>query len=221
MHLYLVRHGLARHNLEDPDSCPYDPAFEAVEKYDHSLTPQGERQADLTGRRLAGVDFDCVLVSPFHRTLSTCAGILRHQKRHLPMEVYYPLVECTAAHFRMMPSELVARVWDDVRLICENDLPDDTPHNLWLRAKRTAEYLKGRFRGEEKVLVVSHGAFLSQYLIAACMGMEEHQADKYLLCSENCAITKLHIRDGKKTLVVAIDETGHLGSEISQDPFGM
>lgn len=220
MNVYLIRHGLARSNLPNPDSCPYDPRFEPVERHDHSLTPRGEQQADLTGRRLAHVRFDAALVSPFHRTLSTCAGILRHQEKHLTMEVVPALVECDSAHFRMMPSELVSLVWDDVRQIMPYDLPDDTPETMWARARRVVEYVKDRFGKGDNVLIVSHGGFLCHYLIAAFLGLDAEQRAGMILAAENCAITKLRVFEGI-TVVAAIDETGHLGEFVSREPFDL
>lgn len=219
MNIYLVRHGLARSNLKDPDACGYDPVFESVEKHDPSLTPQGERQADLTGIRLAGVAFDAAFVSPLHRALSTCAGILRHQKKHIGMEVLPALSECNSVHHRLMPEALLGHIWPDIQLIMPYDLPEDTPHNLWLRANRVVEYMKSRFRGEENILIVSHGAFLSRYLNAAFLSLSETQAGAYILAAENCSITKLRIAENERTTVCAIDETGHLGDAVSREPF--
>ncbi len=211
MDVYLVRHGQARHNLPDPDSCPFDPAFASIEARDHSLTETGQMQADLTGRRLSGVDFDAVLCSPFHRTLSTCAGILQHQKRHLPIEVMPHLVECWAAKHEMMPKELYLRVYDDICPIFPNDLPEDDGHTMYLRARFVADYLKERFSDEESVLIVTHGAFLCHFLTAALLGMDEEGAKRVNFGSCNCAIHKLQLHRGHNPAICVLNLTDHLG----------
>lgn len=219
MNIYLVRHGLARSNLAQPELCPYDPAFECIEHTDPSLTPQGERQADLTGARLANVRFDAAFSSPLHRALSTCAGILRHQKEPVAIGVMYDLVECCTANYHLMPQALCGRIWPDIRLAAPTEHPEDTPHNLWLRANRVVDYMKERFCGDENILIISHGTFLSRWLTAAFLAFDEEQAQRYILAAENCSITKLRIVPGEKTTVCALDETGHLSDAISREPF--
>lgn len=220
MELYLVRHGLSRHNLENPAECPYDPLFDEIEDHDPSLTPQGEIQADLTGQRLKQVQFDAVLVSPFHRTLSTAAGILRHQAGQLCMEIMPALAECgTSPEFRMMPEHLRKTVWPDIREAYPYDLPVDSDHSRWLRARRVADTVRKRFAGNEKVLIVSHGHFMAYYLLSAFLGLSEEQANGRIFGAENCGITKFLFREDGVIVAAAMDETGHLGSYVSREPF--
>ena len=227
MNLYFVRHGLARHNLEHPEEIPVDPVFSDIEPYDTSLTPQGEEQADLCGKRLAKIRFDAILVSPTHRTLSTAAGIARNQKDPPALEILPDLVECGTRKFNLMPQHLLDRVYPNVLpadgKTTSFDEPDgDGQHAMWLRACRVVDYVKSRFKGEENVLLVSHGAFMNQYLVEAFLELPEDLAMRYCLGAENCCITKLHILpDRSKFILMALDETGHLGDRISRDPFDL
>lgn len=221
MNVYVIRHGLARSNLADPASCPYNPIFESIEAFDPSLTPQGEMQANLTGKRLSGISFTAAFASPLHRALSTCAGILRHQKDHLTIEVIPALAECYSTNHPLMSEDLRRHIWSDIQLIQPYDLPEDTHHNRWTRACRVVDYLKQRFPGEENVLVVSHGTFISQYLNAALLGFTEEQAEKYCLASENCSITKMRIVINEKITLNTINETSYLGDIVSRDPFAV
>ena len=226
MHLYFVRHGLARHNLEHPESCPVDPAFAAVEPYDPCLTPQGEQQAALCGARLSKIRFDAALVSPTHRTLSTAAGILRAQAQPPVMEILPDLHECGTRHFDMMPKELYELVYPSVKAARETTSFDEPQgheqHSMWLRANRVVDYVLDRFRGEENVLIVSHGAFMNQYLLEAFLSFPEEMAMKYCLGAENCCITKLHILpDRSRYILMTLDDVGYLGDAASRDPFDL
>lgn len=221
MNIYLVRHGLARHNLDDPASCHYDPIFEEIEAFDCSLTEQGEKQAELTGKRLLNVKFDAVLASPTHRTLSTAAGILKNRKDHLTIEVMPSLLEANNLMLKMMPERLYSRIWDDIKLIEAENHVIETKHDTWLRAQSVVKKVKERFKNNENVLIVTHGAFLSEYLNAAFMGLSEEQSATTMLAAENCAITKMRFTADGKIIVSSIDETGHLGNEISREPFDL
>ena len=222
MNVFLVRHGLARNNMPDPSQCPYDPVFEEIEVAgDTSLSPQGELQATLTGKRLSKIRFDAALVSPFHRTLSTAAGILREQSDRIPMEVMYELVECGGSSNQLMRESLYERIWSDVRLLWPNTLLKDDGETEWIRAERVVAYIKERFQAEENVLIVSHGAFLSRFLIPAFLGMSREQARAVNFGAENCGISMIRFDKGVPAVAMAINETGHLGDAISREPFNV
>ena len=60
MKVYLVRHAQSRQNVGDPENHPFRPEVAQYEDGDVSLTANGHQQADLTGRRLASIDFDAL-----------------------------------------------------------------------------------------------------------------------------------------------------------------
>ena len=67
MELYLVRHGESLSTL----GLEHSP--------DTALSPAGEEQADLLGKRLAGVRFDRIYASHLKRAVQTAAAVARHQ----------------------------------------------------------------------------------------------------------------------------------------------
>lgn len=77
--VYLVRHGVALHNVPDPSSGDYH------DKYDPRLTDpplisDGKEQIRNTGHKLRGVDLDLVVTSPLTRCLQTTQLILEGWK---------------------------------------------------------------------------------------------------------------------------------------------
>lgn len=210
MTLYLVRHAEARHNLPDPASCPFDPAFAAYEHRDHSLTPEGERQADLTGRLLSTVSLDAVLVSPYHRTLSTAAAILRHQTVKRPFELSAELEECGSDHFQAMPPAMMRRIYPDILPFSEETaLGHEEDHDRFCRAQRVAERIRRRFTGKESVLVVSHGHFLGFFLTAALLGLSEETARGLCLGARNAGVTRIQYTDSL-TILDCLNESVHI-----------
>ena len=105
MKIIFVRHG-------DPD-------------YEHdSLTEKGHQQADLTGRRLASIDFDAILCGPLHRHIATANGIIRYQKNCKKLELINDLLEKGIHSYAGMPIELLRSLYPDMEIIpCPNPSP--------------------------------------------------------------------------------------------------
>ena len=230
MNLYLVRHGLARSNLEDPASCPPEAEFAPYETENSSLTPQGVMQAALTGERLSGVRFDAAFSSPLHRALRTAAEILSRQEKQISLEILPDLIECGTRPYLQMPGGLLRRIWPLVGTLPapgEEGIPvdpgvaEEDPAAAADRADRVAAEILGRFRGEENVLVVSHGGFLHRYLCQAFLGIPRELRSRYWLSAENACITKFHFLPDGVINLVAVDETGHLGEMRSREPFDL
>ena len=210
MTLYLIRHAEARHNLPDPAACPYDPRFEPYEHRDHSLTPQGERQADLTGRLLRELHFDAALVSPYHRTIATAAAIMRYQRNKIPFELLSELEECGSDTFTMLPEALAKSIYPHLILPqTPTALGKESDHERWLRAERVAASVRERYRGTESVLIVSHGHFLSSYLTAAFLGLSEEKAAALCLGARNAAVTRIQYTD-TRIILDTLNESVHI-----------
>lgn len=80
MNLYLIRHGETAYNRDGL----------GLGRADIPLTPFGERQAGALGRRLAGVPFERVFVSPLRRAQQTAAAVAGER---LPLETLDDLTE--------------------------------------------------------------------------------------------------------------------------------
>ena len=220
MRLFLVRHGLARSNLENPASCLFDPRFAEVEGRDCSLTPQGEKQAELTGLRLKDIEIDHVFCSPMHRALSTCAGIIGQQKNHLQIEISHELPEVGCHGIIPMPDELIRTVWDDIYMPpVPAPIPEPSDDTRFDRAERFTTELFRRFGDTDKnILIVSHGHFLHQYLVPTILMLPRAIRGRYRFASENASITVINIKDGN-FFALTVDETAHLGSDVSREPY--
>lgn len=204
MHLFIIRHGQARSNLKDPSSCSYDPFFDPNESYDPSLTPLGEMQARMTGFRMRNFPITAIYAAPTHRTLSTAAAIASMQPGNLPIQVMPDLLERGSYHFKILPDEKLARVYNNFIPAgnptvtgWSDELEPETRDMEWARAMRVKDYIMNKYTGNEYVVLVSSGGFMSEDLIAAFMGLSNEQAQGIVFGSDNACITKFDFRDGK------------------------
>jgi probable phosphoglycerate mutase len=170
-----------------------------------ALSDKGRNQAAVTGRRLAAINFDILLASPYERTQETAALINTQLPKPLPVE-YNPLLA-----ERRNPSEIIGKSMkepeiqnivdhidksyhsDDYRFSDEENFQD-----LKERAKKVLDMLS--VRREKKILVVTHGIFL-RMIIAYIIHGESLDSKKYNLISfntsaNNAGITVCEYRKG-------------------------
>lgn len=219
MEVYIVRHALSRENLGE-SAEGYDPFFVSIEERDCSLAPVGVQQAEITGDFLKNVEFTGVLCSPYHRTLSTAAGILKYQKNQLPIEVMKALVELeTPNSFSLMPRELQSGVWYDIRMIREYEISKpETEYDIWKRGRSVVDYVFERFSDDDKVLIVSHCGFICKSLVSNFLGLSAEWSGSHRFGVQNCSVTKIVIEDNGQVSVPVICHSGHLGNLASWEP---
>ena len=218
MELTIVRHGEARHNLGDGQVFVSNPAYAEIEKTDENLlSPAGELQARLTGRALSDVDFDAVLVSPIARAVQTAAGIVSFQKKHKTIEIFHDIKEIDCGGYPIPPIELYRAFWDSVVLSpdsidCGDRLPFEADEDWQPRAMKVKNYLLDRFRGDERVLIVTHAGFIFHGLGAALMGVPEDRLDDYRVGADNCSITRIFYNfEGKGRIGIGtVNSSAHL-----------
>ncbi|MBR5454130.1 MAG: histidine phosphatase family protein [Clostridia bacterium] len=228
MHIYLVRHAQSRQNVNDPENHPYRPEVEQYEQPiyefgDYSLTEYGHKQADLTGRRLAQIEFDAALCSPLHRHVATANGILRYQKNK-KLELINDLFEKGIHSYGGMPIDLLRYLYPDIEIIpCPNPSPTGGKFIYSLeemydmvemreRGRRVEKYLANRFSDDAKVLVVSSGDFIHRSLLPCLMRLPDQVIDIATGFScHNCSIAHIELHpDGIHSTCLKVNDTAHL-----------
>ena len=179
-----------------------------------ALSDLGRSQADKTGERLANVEFDAMLVSPFERTVETADLILKRLKKmHAKIEYLELLAE------RRNPSEIIGKSSEipEVKLVV--DIIDKSYHDddyrysdeenfvdLRNRAMELLKYLE--HRPEKRFLVVTHSIYLKMIaaVIAAGPKLTAHKYNLmgFLNSSNNASITICECED-------YLDYSGFLG----------
>ena len=185
--VYMIRHGESILN-----------AKHIRQGRDGGLSDLGKEQANKTGERLAGVQFDVMLVSPFQRTVETAEII----GKHLNLEKTPEYIELLAE--RRNPSEIINKSSDLPEIKKIVDIIDKSYHSddfrysdeenftdLRDRATVLLDYLA--HRPEEKFLVVTHSIFLK--MIAAVINAgpkltaKKYNLMSFLNTSTNASIT--------------------------------
>lgn len=214
MHLFIVRHGQSTGNISTED-IP-----------DGDLTSLGESQAREAGAQLAGEGITHVLCSPLVRALATATAIA--EATGVPeIEVWPELQETRRNVHRgfgraellrrfplaMFPDSFEAEGWDHGGETYESGLE---------RGHAALAALRERHGANDRVAVVSHGAF-ANYLLRALLHIPA--AHRVWFTMNNCGITRvrfhtpdLHQGDWSFSIevqVLCVNDVSHL-SRVSE-----
>ena len=160
--------------------------IETAEDFDRTnppLTPHGRNQAKALGERFAALDNYTLYSSPLQRAKDTAAQISEN------MIIDYGLLE------------------NGVRAT-GNGFEDfsESAEECYERAKRVVEKLKAKHRSHENVIVVAHGMFLNQLIIAAldipCKTMR--------LSVYNASVTKINFCENEPPKLALQNDVSHL-----------
>ena len=179
MQLMIVRHGESAGDETTPDWL---------------LTSLGERQARLTGRRLATAGVTHILSSPLQRALAT-ATTIADEIGHPRVEVWLELREGLSGTHRglartvlqerfpraLLPPEMTAEGWE---------YPHDTRASFRARCQATLDRIQARFTPADQVVVVCHGG-IATYLLHALLQIPPETPSWFAL--DYCGITVVRL----------------------------
>lgn len=172
LELYLVRHGESQGNVpRETDEISLKEANDPV------LTQNGENQAKAVGEHLKSVDFDEIYSSALLRAVHTATEITNKQSEKHILKILPLITEAgvnaeyitdfDSVHSINAGAVLAEKCDPDLPLLCYTSATDEK--GLFERALTTMEYLHSRYKNGEKILLVSHAAFLT-YICFVCMG---------------------------------------------------
>ncbi|MEU2200677.1 histidine phosphatase family protein [Isoptericola sp. NPDC019482] len=186
-HLHVLRHGAA------------DPFGE--------LTPDGERQAELVGRRLAAVPVDVVWHSPLSRAART-AEVVGAQ---LPGVRVAPAPELID-HVPCVPDPLPP-AWAG---FFDGYDAAEAAEGARLAARLTTRFARAGDAETHEVLVTH--AFQVAWLVRDALGAPPESWLR--LPYANAALTTIEYRDDRSTALVTFNDMGHLPPELRWTGFG-
>jgi broad specificity phosphatase PhoE len=163
--VYLIRHAQSEANasLDHDDQTVY---------YDPNITNLGKKQAAITRKLLANIDFDLIVCSPLRRALQTFEYIFPEPIQNT---VVLPLVReylNDSADVGSQPNVLRKEFanfdfsglrkfwWNNDVPIDEKEINYESIQNLDARVKKFKKWIEGRDEG--KIAVISHGTFISR-----------------------------------------------------------
>ncbi|MBQ5973228.1 MAG: histidine phosphatase family protein [Oscillospiraceae bacterium] len=217
MELYLVRHGESLSNLglqNSPDS---------------PLSPLGEEQVELLGRRLALVRFDRIFTSHLKRAVQTAAAVARHQGG-LPEIDVIPDLATNLRGVRLKPDAAFLRTVYP-QLVYAAPLIGAAYHGNVGRARAVLERCAYRFaypdadvterRGEDeirfrpgKILIVSHSGF-GMFLLDELAGLHTGAGREFVQNSTCVNRFLLFFRNGVPSVrVLGYNDVSHLPERL-------
>jgi probable phosphoglycerate mutase len=185
--IYLLRHGHAFNNVPSENNVPTDLLRDAA------LTEVGKDQVILLKPQLNSIKFDAIYCSPLRRCRQTL--ILGYPRSvYIDVKLDDRLLEqpygihiCNMRDERAHILGSVPRMWD-----C-NDVGDLNPHRVLSKSDEYAiirDFGKAILRAhlEQRILIVSHGRWISRFLKVFC-GIEKVHIS-------NCECLEVVIEDG-------------------------
>lgn len=171
LQVYLVRHGESMGNIGHEGR---EVSF--TDREDPVLSPAGERQAQLLGKRFKKIPLDCVFSSGLRRALSTAHEVVKAQPENGAKQIeIIPELSETG-----VPDEYYGFTLDELKKIYPVELADtmtaqrmivsskgtDDYWNL-VRADKVWEYIHNRFNSGEKIMLTAHGCFNTSLFLSA------------------------------------------------------
>lgn len=194
LELYIVRHAQSMGN------AGYNGKKELTlkEGNDPVLTEKGIAQAVAAGEFLSEINFDEIYSSPLLRAAHTAAEIAKRQPAEKILRLFPELCEIgidseyNGADFAEI-SELYPKaeyadgVLSKKPYLCHE--MHDEHEKIYQRAQRVMDYIRSRYKNGEKILLVSHAAFITN-LVLCSMGFNAAEI-KFDLDFHNTGITKI------------------------------
>lgn len=177
LELYIIRHG------ESVGNAGYGGRTDLTlkEGADPVLTDKGLAQAIAAGEFYSNTKFDAFYSSPLLRAARTAAEILKRQPEQKAHNILPDICEVG------MPSEYKGVEIDEIREFSPTAVYADgvdpsetrmrydkheTPEKVYARTKFVVDYMRSRYGNGEKVVIVSHAAFITN-LVLYIMGLDK------------------------------------------------
>lgn len=191
LELYIVRHG------ESLGNVGYNGKKELTlrEANDADLTERGVAQARAAGEYLKDVEFDAVYTSPLLRAVCTAAEIAKRQHEKKPFYIYPELCEIGIDEkYEGVRFEELHQIYPEAEYIQGSKArlfheTHSSHEKIYARAKSVSDFIHSRYKNGEKVLLVSHAAFITN-LVLYIMNIKGNEAS-FDLDFSNTGITKV------------------------------
>ena len=211
---------LVRHGQTDNTKPPED-------KLGNSLTRLGIEQAQLTGRRLAGLPVTTIHHSTARRAKET-AEVIAANFPGVPLLADPLLLECIPAYpptfiewYRSLSPEQLAQAGEDLQVPPEMSLwlGMREPGTEWsvmeedlLQAQAAFEkYFTPAIEDGEHELIVCHGNIIRYFMVRVLQAPPELWINADI---NNCGICDIILGGDRKMQLISFNDTGHLPGDM-------
>lgn len=199
--IYFLRHG-----RQDSMLC----------NVDVSLSEEGQKQADLAGKRLKAYDIQAVYTSDMKRAIETGEEINKYL--NVPQKIYRKLREIEFGEMEgCTDEELHERyaLFYEERDKFEKDIPfpgGENGEECFTRMMSAVMDIIGECKEKSynKIAIVSHGGALRCFL-AGILGMDMARRLQFVKTMENCSITEIDYDENRNRFYIErVNDYAHL-----------
>ncbi|MBU8908891.1 histidine phosphatase family protein [Desertibacillus haloalkaliphilus] len=199
MKLYVIRHGESTANR----------LGKIQGGQDYPLSPLGKKQADLLGQYFQDIQLDYIYSSDLTRANETASAIGSYQ--HTSVQKWETIREVGLGPFEGKSREEIELAYPEVRersMLTSGVEGTETIEQLTNRCQYLYDQLQRAHKNDD-VALVSHGGFISIFLMYVMLGEEWHQYHRPFMI-ENTGITLIEWKEGRKPLIHYINRNPHL-----------
>lgn len=200
MFIYIIRHGETYGNLNGDGFTETD------------LTPNGENQVTLLGKRFKNETIDKIYTSPLIRAVKTAEKIKKHHT-DTPVIIDCALLEKgTDPDYTGLPDDVLLEHLYDAEITPRKPLGEETDEAAYIRAKGFIEKIKSENDFDSTVAVVAHGTFNSFLVLAA---LDFPLKENFNFSHLNTGVTLVNYIEENgviKTKLKFLNDTSHLKS---------
>lgn len=190
-------------------------ARDGFDKSERDITAIGEKQLGLLAERFKDAEIDAILSSPLIRTVKTAAAVANAALGNMPIEIIPELIEkeTTPGYFGLPIGELklyygnLVPCGDRICNLPQTGEEYETKEQCLSRAASVVGYLRNRFATGQKIVVVSHGIFATNFIQAAMGIVNEYD---FRFTTDNTAVTKIRFTDDGVRRIAYQNDNSHL-----------
>lgn len=189
---YFVRHAQSEDNVAPVFQSPNSP-----------LNERGKRQAERIAERISKLHFGALIASPFERAKQTAEAITRATNRNAEYsDLFVERIKPTYINGKPYTDEKAAKLWREWQksLYTSGARAEDGENfdDLLTRSDKALTFLSDR--GEQSLVVVTHGYFLrtivARVLLGSVLSGEAFRRFQKAAAMENTGLTVLRYRGG-------------------------
>lgn len=190
MKIYIIRHGETAVNARGA----------VLGRFNEPLNQNGRRLAEITGRNMKGIRFDCCVSSPLDRAKETAKIILRESENAIPVNIDDRLIEID---FGDMDCKTIAEMGEEgLKFYSDPSHFKGFPNGETIQdvCKRTQAFLKELIAKDDNktYLLTTHG-FAMRCMVNY---LSDNPDDIWFgHAPYNCSFTIVEAKDGKARIV--------------------
>lgn len=202
MYIYIIRHGETYGNITGDDYSETD------------LTPLGEEQASLLGKRFKNTEITKIYVSPYIRALKTAREIIKYHKNISVCVTSEIFEQGTAPDYTGIGEENIKKILPNASIFSLAPLGNETEKITFKRSLNFINRIKKENDNNSSIVIVAHGS-INSYLVHAALDIPVKPHFNFSHVNTGVTLIEyLYDENGKNTWTKLryLNDTSHLNN---------